>query len=71
MNTPQITLAENILRLRKEQGMTQATLATRLGITAQAVSKWESGRSAPDIELLPRLAEILSCDIDALFTPAE
>jgi len=71
MNTPQITLAENILRLRKEQGMTQATLATRLGITAQAVSKWESGRSAPDIELLPRLAEILSCDIDTLFTPAE
>ena len=42
-------LGSNIMRLRKEHGLTQEQLATALGISYQAVSKWETGNSCPDI----------------------
>ena len=48
--------AQRIITLRKELSMTQEQLAQELGITAQAVSKWETGQSYPDITLLPKLA---------------
>ena len=60
-------LSENLRRCRRAKGMTQAVLADRLGVTFQAVSKWETGRSAPDVFLLPRLAAVFDCPIDALF----
>ena len=44
-----IKLSENIRAFRKEHAMTQEQLAQELGITAQAVSKWETGQSYPDI----------------------
>ena len=68
MESTQTILSQNILRLRKQRGMTQVALAERLGITSQAISKWESGRSAPDIALLPLLASVLECSIDTLFS---
>ncbi len=61
-----IMFSKNIQRLRKERGMTQEALATELGISYQAVSKWETGQSYPDIELLPVLTDILETSIDAL-----
>jgi tellurite methyltransferase len=59
-------LARNISRYRKDLGMTQEALAEKLGITFQAVSKWETGQSIPDTMLLPKLAQILNVSIDKL-----
>ena len=56
-----------IVRLRKEHEMTQEQLANALGITFQAVSKWENGISSPDISTLPLLADLFGVSIDELF----
>lgn len=61
------TFGQKIADLRKEKGMTQEALAERLGVSPQAVSKWETDASMPDVSLLPKLAEQLGCSIDALF----
>ena len=58
------SIGNNILKLRKTNGWTQAYLAERLGITDKAVSRWESGQGYPDIELIPRLAELFCVTID-------
>lgn len=55
-----------IMRLRKEHGMTQDQLASALGITFQAVSKWENGVSSPDISTLPLLADLFGVSVDQL-----
>ena len=56
-----------IARLRKEKGMTQEQLANELGVSYQAVSKWENELSSPDISALPLLADLFGVSIDALF----
>lgn len=61
-----MTLGNRIAAHRKEKGMTQEKLATALGITNQAVSKWENDQCCPDIEQLPALAELFGVSIDAL-----
>lgn len=61
------TMGSIIMRLRKEQGLTQEQLANALGISYQAVSKWETGNSCPDIATLPLLADLFSVSIDSLF----
>ncbi len=48
-------------------GLTQIQLAEKVGVNQSAVAQWECGRAAPKAELLPKLAEILGCTIDALF----
>lgn len=63
----QIYFGQRIARLRREQGMTQEMLAQKLGITNQAVSKWESDQCCPDIMQLPQLAELFGISLDALF----
>lgn len=65
MNT---ILAANIQRLRKKNGFTQEELAGKLGVTFQAVSKWETAKSAPDIGFLPTMADVFGCSIDELFS---
>ena len=60
------TLGKRIVQHRKQLGLTQDQLAERLGVTAQAVSKWENDQSCPDITMLPKLAEIFSTTTDAL-----
>jgi len=60
-------LSERILSLRKEKGLTQEALAQRLGVSFQAVSKWENEQSCPDIALLPLLADIFEVPVDNLF----
>lgn len=59
-------LAMNIARYRKENKLTQEELAKKLGITYQAVSKWETEQSMPDISVLPNLASILNTSVDKL-----
>jgi len=59
-------LARNISIYRKEKGFTQEELAQILGISFQAVSKWENAQTMPDISLLPKLSRILGVSIDKL-----
>ena len=60
------TMGMIIARLRKAQGMTQAELAEKMQVTDKAVSKWERDLSCPDIQSLPRLAEILGVSVEEL-----
>ncbi|MBR3211549.1 MAG: helix-turn-helix transcriptional regulator, partial [Firmicutes bacterium] len=60
-------LGKKIRQLRFRAGLTQEQLAEKLGIGAQAVSKWENAASMPDITALPLLAEIFGVSIDDLF----
>lgn len=60
------TIGRNVRTFRKQNGFTQEELAGRIGVTYQAVSKWENGTTAPDISLLPELAAVLGTSIDAL-----
>ena len=57
----------NIKQLRQEKHIKQETLADAIGVSAQAVSKWETGASDPDIALLPQLATFFGVSIDELF----
>lgn len=59
----------NIKKLRDEQCITQKQLADKLGISFQAVSKWETGATLPDSELLPSIALFFNVTIDDLFMP--
>lgn len=59
-------LAKNIARYRKTRRWTQDDLARKLGLSPQAVSKWETGQSCPDIALLGDLAAWLETDVNSL-----
>lgn len=61
-----MTIGKNIAELRKAKGVKQDELARFVGITAQAVSKWENG-GVPDTELLPKIADYFNVSIDELF----
>lgn len=60
------TLGMMISSLRKEKGMTQLELAEKMGVTDKAVSKWERDLSFPDINSIPKLAEIFEVSVDEL-----
>ena len=62
------TLGRRIAVLRKEKGLKQEELAEKLGISGQAVSKWENDQTCPDISLLPQLAGILGVSVDELLS---
>lgn len=62
-----MSLSANIKRSRLEEGMTQEQLATRLGVSAQAVSKWETSETYPDGAMLVPLANELGVSLDELF----
>ena len=63
----QENIGAKIAELRREHNMKQDELAEMLGVTPQAVSKWENGASMPDISLLPKIAQIFGVTIDDLF----
>ena len=65
MNT---TLGKRIAALRHKKQMKQDELAEKLGISSQAVSKWENDQTCPDISLLPLLAKTLGISTDELLT---
>lgn len=62
-----MNIGNQIKALRLRRGVTQEALALHLGITAQAVSKWECGASTPDIGMLPMLSAYFGVSIDELF----
>ncbi len=68
-----LKIHEQIAFLRKQKGFTQEDLAKALGVTNQAVSKWEAAQCCPDIQLLPRMAGIFDVSVDALlgYKPTE
>ena len=68
MENNNLILAQNIQLLRKKKGITQEELAEKLGVTFQAVSKWENAKSAPDIFFLPDMAKIFGCGIGDMFS---
>ena len=61
-----MNLAKNLQTLRKSHNISQEELANELGISRQAVSKWESGEAYPEIENIVALCDYFSCDIDSL-----
>lgn len=62
------TMGQRIASLRKQHGMSQENLAEKMGVSSQAVSKWENDASCPDISLLPKLAKLLDVTVDQLLT---
>lgn len=62
------SIGNRISRYRKAKGMTQEELASKLGVSSQAVSKWENDASCPDISLLPQLCSVLGITADELLT---
>lgn len=62
-----MTLGNTIAQYRKKMNMTQEQLANLLEVTNQAVSKWESDQCCPDIQLLPKLADLFEITLDELF----
>ena len=59
-------IGEKIKALRKAKRLTQEQLADYLTVSSQAVSKWETGASCPDIDMLPRLAVFFGTSVDDL-----
>ena len=64
----QIKIGEFIASCRKDQGMTQAVLAEKLGISDRAVSKWETGKSLPDAGIMLKLCELLNINVNELLS---
>ena len=59
-------IGENIQYLRKMKSVTQEALAEQVGVSRQTVAKWESGESAPDLEMAGRLSQALDVGLDEL-----
>lgn len=62
----QLTIGKRIATLRKNQGWTQEQLGEKVGVSAQAVSKWENDQACPDITIIPLLAELFGVSTDEL-----
>ncbi len=62
------TIGNRITKYRKAKGLTQEELANKLGVSSQAVSKWENDNSCPDISLLVQLSKTLGITTDELLT---
>ena len=63
----QIVIADKIKTYRRTHGLTQAEFAQLLGVSPQAISKWERCECSPDITMLPELAALLSCSVNDFF----
>jgi transcriptional regulator with XRE-family HTH domain len=66
-----MTIGKRIAHLRKEKGLTQEELAQHMGISPQAVSKWENDQTCPDISALPKLARLFGVTVDELLEGRE
>lgn len=64
----EMTLGKRIAALRHQKELKQDELAEKLGVSPQAVSKWENDQTCPDISLLPQLAQELGVSVDELLT---
>ena len=68
MMTKRIIVAQKIKTFRSEKRLTQEQFAAELGLSAQAISKWEREECYPDITFLPILADMLGCTVNDFFT---
>lgn len=68
MNLNLQQIGQFIQSCRKELGLTQNEMGERLGVSPQSVSNWERGESLPDVSLLPDLACMLRCSVDAILS---
>ncbi len=66
-----MTIGKRIALLRKEKGLTQEDLANAMGVSPQAVSKWENDQTCPDISALPKLSKLLGVTVDELLSGKE
>ena len=66
-----MTIGKRIALLRKEKGLTQEELASHMGVSPQAVSKWENDQTCPDISALPKLAQLFGVTVDELLSGKE
>lgn len=66
-----ISTADRLVQLRKENGLSQEALAAKLGVSRQAISKWERAEASPDTDNLIALAEIYGITLDALLDPSK
>lgn len=66
-----MTLAEKILSLRTQRGMSQDDLAEKLEVSRQSVSKWETAQSTPDLDKIIRLADLFGVSVDELVRDGE
>lgn len=67
MRTYHITIADRIKAYRDAKRLTQSEFGKMIGVSAQAIHKWEKGICYPDILFLPHLAQILDCQVDDFF----
>lgn len=62
-----LSIGENIRKYRRNNDLTQEQLAEKLGVSFQAISRWENGTTYPDMELLPSIAQFFGVSVDSLF----
>ena len=61
-------ISTTIKKIRKDNNLTQAELADKLGVTYQAVSKWETGKNIPDIAILQEISKIFDVNVDEIIS---
>ena len=66
-----MTIGKRIGLLRRQKGLTQEELASHMGVSPQAVSKWENDQTCPDISALPKLAQLFGVTVDELLSGKE
>ena len=71
MNLDMEKIGRYLQASRRKMEMTQAQLAERLNVSAQSVSNWERGETLPDVSVLPDIAAILRCSVDAILSGGE
>ncbi len=69
--TDNIKIGKTIALLRSQKGITQSELGERIGVSFQAVSKWERGETLPDVSVLTDLADVLETTVDFLLRGGE
>ena len=62
-----VTISDRIKKYRASANITQKEFGDMIGVTAQAVSKWERGEGYPDITILPSIARVLDCSVSDFF----
>ena len=67
MTIKRIIVSQKVKSFRRENRLTQEQFAIGLGVSAQAISKWEREECYPDITFLPTLAEVLGCTVNDFF----
>ena len=66
-----MNLSDNLKKIRKDNNLSQEALAEKLGVSRQAVSKWESGLAYPEMDKVIQICNMFDLNIDELFVPVK